>query len=384
MLFRSGNGFDKIRFQPSVTVVSLIYELPAITSELRITGRGHSATQIHGGGSFRIFNVVYPAIFTLSRITLKKGGGLGANPITQNTGGAMRIETFTAIVDEVRFLENTAERLGGAIFIGGASNVEIINSSFENNSAVASNDIYGGGAIAMVASGASLSITNTTFEGNIATFPSPSPFVTGPQGGALFVRSFGNLAVSASIKGSTFSGNKAVHSGGAIRSESVDATSIRPEITITDSTFVYNTANTDNNQGGTLGGNGGGISGNDVSIQNTFIALNKDLDSSHPDLDSSVISLGFNRVGIVGAFAGQPSDRWGTAASPLTLRLYPLADNGGIGKSHLSDDAAILDAGNCAAQIDQNGVKRPIDDPNINNSTGGNGCDIGATEFERR
>jgi len=89
-------------------------------------------------------------------------------------------------------------------------------------------------------------------------------------------------------------------------------------------------------------------------------------------------------VGIAAAFAGQPSDKWGTATSPFVLRVFPLANNGGIGKSHLSNDSAILDAGNCVAQIDQNGVKRPIDDPNIGNPSGGNGCDIGATEFKRR
>jgi len=287
----AGNGSDKIRFQSSVTGVHLSYELPAISSELMIAGRSRNLPVIHGGGSFRIFSVVYPARFTLSRVLLQKGGGLGANPLTQHSGGAMSIETSTVKINEVRFLANTAEQLGGAIFIGRGSNVEITNSSFEGNAVIASAGIYGGGAIAMVADDGSLSLTNTTFEGNIASFPSPSPLVAGPQGGALFIRSFGNQTVSVSIKGSTFSGNKAVHSGGAIRSESTGASSTRPEITITDSTFVYNTANTDNNQGGVLGGNGGGISGETVSIKNTLIALNEDLDSSHPDLDSAVTSL---------------------------------------------------------------------------------------------
>ena len=180
------------------------------------------------------------------------------------SGGAISAETVTT--SQATFVSNTAIA-GGAISV--SDNVDISNSSFHANIA---NDGYGGAIDIDDFSSANSSIVNSTFNGN-----------TAGDGGAID----GNGMVDVEgteleprliVEGSTFSGNQAEGSGGAIyhigkievsdsdftsnSAEGRDGGAIYAENTaqITDSTFIDNHA----------GGNGGAISaGDSVEVTNS-------------------------------------------------------------------------------------------------------------------
>jgi uncharacterized repeat protein (TIGR01451 family)/CSLREA domain-containing protein len=99
--------------------------------------------------------------------------------------------------------------------------------------------------------------------------------------------------------------------------------------------------------------------------------------------NGSIVSDGFNLLGVPGPVTPQPTDRVGTSDAPLDPRLASLALRGGGTATHaLLDDSPALDAAAPAAPgsggiacetTDQRGRQRP--------GRGGAGCDIGA--FER-
>jgi predicted outer membrane repeat protein len=102
-------------------------------------------------------------------------------------------------INGYKFINNSADVRGGAIFVGHGSTSCVINNSYFKENFI-TNDAGIGGAIDSIA--AHTQILNTTFEDNHAH-----------DGGAIFVGGeFGNVT----IWNSTFSNNRAVGYGGAI------------------------------------------------------------------------------------------------------------------------------------------------------------------------
>ncbi len=294
---------------------------------------------------------------------------INGSGITLDSGNASRIVIVgSAIVmlNDLSF-QNGATSFGGAIYNGGT--LTITNSTFSGNTAT-----FNGGVIFNVF-GSTLEITNSTFSGNTA------------GGGA--ITNDGTVTIT----GSTFSGNSATDDGGAI------LTSGSGSLTITNSTFSGNSADnggaiyngpdstleitnstfSDNLADPGIGGaihNSGALtitsstfSGN----QAAFGAGTLYRGSGTIDIQSSLIvggscfgtindggnNLSFNATGCPG-----------TVADP---QLGPLQNNGGPTDTMLpatGGPAVDAYAAPCATATDQRGISRPL----------GSGCDIGATE----
>lgn len=153
-------------------------------------------------------------------------GGAVAMLLPANNGSRLEI------VDSV-FADNTSGSNGGAVFIAGmdgSNNVESVDiqrSRFVHNTARGS-----GGAISASAVG-DVSIRQSVFEGNLATRILSDPEIR-QSGGALDWQVNGASAPLLFIDQSTFAGNRARHSGGAL-------TAIGGDAVVVNATFHENT-----------------------------------------------------------------------------------------------------------------------------------------------
>jgi predicted outer membrane repeat protein len=154
-------GPDSILFDREIfsepQFIALESPLPEITSEITIDGyipdrlwKSNGVT-VSGSGQFPVFRVGAGALVTLRYLTVADGCG-------QDGGGIVNLGKL--VVYGVTFLDNQAEREGGAIAnLGG--DVTVINSTFAGNQALGS-----GGAFASTSGRAT--ITNCTFSENSA------------------------------------------------------------------------------------------------------------------------------------------------------------------------------------------------------------------------
>jgi predicted outer membrane repeat protein len=189
-------------------------------------------------------NVTIPVTTAISvpRTTVIDGGG----KVTLAGGGANRIlqvpNGTSLSVRSLRFVKGAAAQstdreigAGGAIAGGYKSHVEVVSSSFENNTAG-----LGGGAV-YVGTGSSLTIVGSTFQGNSSWY-----------GGAVY-----SLLSQLEVIDSTFTGNSTTTSGGmgeggAIGTDGasmIAAGGRGGEIRVCGSTFTGNTGH----------GSGGGV-----------------------------------------------------------------------------------------------------------------------------
>ncbi|WP_458404997.1 Ig-like domain repeat protein, partial [Methanobrevibacter sp.] len=166
-----------------------------------------------------------------------------------NIGGALYTTENSIQVIDSKFINNTAETQGGAIYWNGASG-KILNSEFKYNVAL-SDSANGGGAIYAPSSANQLSIENSNFTGNNASY-----------GGAIHI-----IANSINIVKSTFTDNYALYSGGAIYLKTKSSS-------IKESWFKNNTAEDNNPEFGHGGAvyilSGSSLGSNKIS-DSTFI-----------------------------------------------------------------------------------------------------------------
>src|SRR6266850_2038777 len=213
---------------------------------------------------------------------------------------------------------------GGGGGIANFGTLTVINSTFEGNSA-----FIGGG----IANFGTLTVTNSKFIGNHGNYSG---------GGGIY--SLGTLTVS----NSTFSGNISFSNGGGIYNEG------GPSVTVTNSTFSDN---------GSYSGRGGGIfNPGRLTLRNTIVA--NSIFGGNCSFGSSLVDDGGN-LDTDGTCVG--------TISPDPL-LGPLQNNGGPTQTLAIPMASPAFGGanvaNCPA-TDQRGVLRPQF----------LSCDIGAYEF---
>jgi CSLREA domain-containing protein len=169
-------GADVVTLPPGTFVLGLVgsaEDLAAtgdldVTEELEVRGAGMGASIVDGLRSDRLFNVL-GVTFTLRDLTLRNGteGGAGG-AVMQPASGAMTIE-------RVAFVLNSAG-VGGAVLQSDGP-LTIADSVFTGNSAST------GGAV-LVAGAAALTVTNSTFTGNVGT-----------TGGALLAANTGTATI---------------------------------------------------------------------------------------------------------------------------------------------------------------------------------------------
>lgn len=307
--------------------------LPSIVSQIVINGNGATIFRSYAPNTppFRIFHVSNIGMLTLNDTTVANGLAFAATTgeTAHNVGGGIYTNNRISLYGVV--IENNHATLGGGVYNTIANGMTISETTFQNNGADVNNAIgERGGAIFNLSTA---TITKSTFVGNTAT----------ETGGAIENGSNGRLMIS----NSTFSDNSTILLGGSAILNS-------GEITVMSYTTITN------NTGGTPGA--ALLSGPDtVEIRNSIIANNTGGDCSYPptittrweNLDSDGSCDGFT-------ITDNPS-------------LDPLANNGGPTLTHAlpyTSPAVDAAAGNCST-TDQRGESRPE----------GWACDLGAYEL---
>ncbi|MCL4264515.1 MAG: hypothetical protein KJ069_14925 [Anaerolineae bacterium] len=302
------------------------------------------------------------------------GGAITNFSLAFNGGGNTHVSMH--IADSI-ITNNTAPNGDGgaiasyALDAGAMTTVSILNSTVSGNTS--GSDFGGGGGIFSFAynrdpdglTEATLNLIGSTFAGNVATMD---------RGGAVFNGALdsGSTAVT-HILNSTFSGNTALDTGGAIANDAYNRDTVaqtNATIFITHASFVGNSA-----------GSGGAISNVPVNQNGTVteIHLQNSLlhNSSGSDCQNSGVMDGANNLIDDTTCGSEASFRLGAPA----LVSLTLADNGGPTHTHAllagtNAEDAVPD-GECTVvntsiivDADQRGEARPV----------GATCDVGAVE----
>ena len=375
-----------------------------ITGDVTLSGAGAEVTIIDGGGIDRVVDVLPASSARISGLTLTGGvgnpggGGLrnqGITRLTQVTvannhatcgcagrgGGILNrdILTLTASVVE----DNTTDGSGGGIYSEPASIVTLLDSTVRNNKATCICGGVGGG----LAIGGVLSLTTSTVEGNTTsgsgggvagrtvesritlndstvrnntgfnhvgglfayTLTMTDSTVSGnlaPAGevGGVFIASGGSTS---SIANSTISGNLADRGASGLH------VNVGAAVSIDNTTITGNVAR--------AGGLESGL-GATVTLRNVIVAGN-----TPADCGGAIVSLGHNLDGDNTCQLAA-----GTDLPAVDPRLGPLANNGGLTRTHalLPGSPAIDSADLTAPLTDQRGFPR-VGAP-----------DLGAFEFQ--
>ncbi len=158
---------DSISFAPSLAGQKIVLTSGEIAipmeKSLVIDGAAAPGLVISGNNSSRIFSVSASATkltdLTVKNLTLVDGK-------TTERGGAINTtDSVKLTVEKVIFSHNTADNGGGAIFTSFNSTLSVTDSQFNGNIATAGNNERGGGAISFASSGA-ITIINSDFNGN--------------------------------------------------------------------------------------------------------------------------------------------------------------------------------------------------------------------------
>ncbi len=283
------------------------------------------------------------ALFTTATGVLNLGGVEVRDSFAASPGGGVYATGQTAtIVGGSRFIGNrVANGPGGGMFDAPAGDTVITDTTFDDNRA-----LNGPGGGLFRSGGGTATITGSTFSKNQATGG-------GGQGGGLFV----TATTAINVTNCTFSGNVAGDAGGGI----YPAT----PITIASSTFTGNRAIV-------TGGSAIYSSASPVTLAATVLAATGIGDSCAGAVPFASGNDNIDQDGTCG-LAGV-NDR---AVDP---QLGPLADNGGPTLTHMPiAGSPAIDAASsstCPA-TDQRGTGRPAD----GNGDGSATCDSGAVEF---
>ncbi len=305
-----------------------------VTDALAISGAGAATTIVDANHVGRVFNA--QATFSLSGVTVRNGLAPFGGGVWSTSAGA-----GVTITDSV-FTGNEADE-GGAVL--SATSATIVRSTFRSNVA---NSV--GGGLALVFSPAASTVRDSTFTANTA----------GPLGGdAISVGEGGPLTVT----NTTIDGELASFSYCA---STFPECHYAPDLTLDNVTVTSLALRADQSAPGA------------AFVRNSIVLACGAIDQGigMPIPGSWVTSLGYNAAD-PGTCAMTGDLTGNVAGDPL---LGPLADNGGPTETRLPGPGSpAIDAGNPAAPGsggnactagDQRGVARPV----------GSRCDIGAVE----
>src|SRR5262245_13382971 len=280
-------------------------------------------------------------------------------------------------------------RNGAAIYNQNAD-LTVSDSILSGNTALGSSthDGYGGAICSCTGSAGSLTVRNSTFSGNAA----------GGSGGAIYTD---NHALT--IQGSTFNRHDAYYRGGAISICCTYANSV-----IDNSTFTDNHATGSSNSGyggavfssygdysvtltgSTLAGNSGNYGGGvfshgtvPVTMHDTIVASNTAAGMG-PDVNRPANSAFRLIADTAGATITETVA--GSDITGVDPQLGALADNGGTSQTMLpTDTSPVVNKGSAfGLSSDQRGFCRPIVFTGVPNSSapGADGSDMGAVELQ--
>ena len=213
--------------------------LPVITSEITITGNGHTIQRQSGAPHFRLLEVSSTGDLTLEDTTLSGGASY------YNNGGGIFNDHGSLTLSNSTVSGNSASAAEGGGILDFYGRVTLTNSTVSGNSAglgggildfygsltlsnstVSGNSASEGGGI--VGWGGSLTLSNSTVSGNSAAPPAYASCCA--RGGGIVSYGFGSLTLS----NSTVSGNSALGGGGIL--------GWGPSLTLSNSTVSGNSA----------------------------------------------------------------------------------------------------------------------------------------------
>ena len=306
---------------------------------------------ITGGGDIDAYEA--NAAVTIERCAL-----LGASTEGEpEYGGALVARGEPLIVRDSEFAHDEAGS-GGAIWAGGGAGdtVTIENSTFYDDTA-AWND---GGAILLgVSEGGQSQITGSSFIDDHSA----------DRAGAFFISAVEGSLVR--VANSTFTGNAAAHTGGAIVATGSDLSA-----TIDGSTIVGNRVT----EGGGKGG-GGMYTYHPQPLIDTIVADNSA--ALAPDLGGEWVTA----FDLIGNPAGGELTETAPGSDLLGAepQLGPPADNGGPTETMApAVTSPAVNKGGGSVTTDQRGAPRPVIYPGaaLSSAPGANGADIGAVELQ--
>jgi hypothetical protein len=190
--------------------------------------------------------------------------------------------------------------------------LSVTNSTVSNNTDVGLGAIYNYAQTAP--NQANLNVTYSTISGNVAKTA---------RGGAVVSINQGPGA-NATINTSTIYNNQANATTGKGGGVYFDAGTSVSTLTLVGATITKNSASS-----------GGGVylvsaPTATVSVDSTIIAGNKSGDGDTADISGTVVSKGYNLIGVVDGSAGWvATDQTGDQSDPLNAKLAALAHNGG-------------------------------------------------------
>ncbi|MDA0171481.1 hypothetical protein OJ998_20440 [Solirubrobacter taibaiensis] len=360
----AGDGADTITLSTgSVHSLSAAFDnataLPSITSDITIAGHGGVIQRSGGGQDVRVFRVPAGGALALRNLTVRGGSS------TQSGGTILVTGNGRLTLEDARIDGGIAPNGGAIASLSG--DVTLIRTVVTDGTAINGGGIY--------ASGGALTLVDSTVTANRATHPVSIPF-----GGGIYANATLTITRGAINANSAYDGGGLVTLGTA---------------TISDATIAGNTASfyggIDNRgtltiQRSTLVANGvsSGFSGVAALrlIDSTVSGAAVESDSGTLAVESSTIVGGVLRnATVTGSIApqcaGTITDGGGNTGCGVDPRLGPLADNGGLTRTHAPlPGSPAIDRGTGCGAADQRGVARPLD----GDGDGAAQCDAGAVE----
>jgi len=367
-------GADSIPIEVTGTI-NLGSPLQIIFDPVTIAGPGAGLLEVHRADStaFPVFAVSATGSSALSGLTVSNGKALF------DRGGGIRnsegILTLTGLV--VKDSEAAAEGgtnvfvEGGGIFSEGPLTLRetiVAGNAARANDGSALTAAFGGGVAAL----SSLTVEASTISGNVAEADGDGTATTAQGGGVL-------AGTAATVSRSTISGNAVVAKGAATQVRAQGGGIQTYEATLGASTLAGNSATA---PGLALGADLHSLVS--TSVRNTLISDPlggaDSCSGGGPPGSEEISSEGFNLDEDGSCELSESSDLVGVVAG-----LDPaLKDNGGPTPTHaLLPGSIAIDRGNSFGEtIDQRGLPRPSDFPEISDKEGGDGADIGAFELQ--
>jgi hypothetical protein len=360
---------DTINFDPTVfntpQTIALTSGLGLTNNLVTVNGPGASKALVDGGGLYRVLDLNGAALgggITISGLTLQNGH-------SGSFGAGIQFGLANTTINDSVITGNVGTGQGGAMGLGPATNATTITL---NRDTVSNNSTSAQGAGLYIYTGGTVIISNSSFTGNTASGDS----------GALYLYS----GVT-TITGSTFSGNVAGTTGGAIENRGGG-----DSLTIVNSTIANNNANGGGGGGvrvdagavniynSTIAGNtataaGGGISGAVTLLSSTIVANNSDTSAAAPDAGGGTIAT--SNQSLISNDTGTVITTDNGTIHNMDPMLSPLANNGGPTQTMaIANTSPAKDVGNntLALANDQRGTGF--------NRTAGAGTDIGAFEIQ--